>query len=49
MAESIGVQYFETSAKTGEGVEESIDFLVRACVKKINEGEEKGGGLGLQR
>ena len=39
MSESIGIKYFETSAKTGESVDESIVYLVRECLKKISEQE----------
>lgn len=35
MAFSLKLPYFETSAKTGENVEEAIDWIVRDCLKKI--------------
>lgn len=35
LSESLGIQYFETSAKTGEGVDEAILFLVRDCMGRV--------------
>lgn len=47
LADSIGISYFETSAKTGEGVEEAIEFLVRECLKRVS-CESGDDGIGLQ-
>ena len=35
MAEKLELAYFETSAKTGEKVEEASEYLVRECMKKV--------------
>jgi hypothetical protein len=46
MAEHLQLPYFETSAKTGENVDEAITFIVRECLAKIR--EESGGAIHLQ-
>ena len=40
-AEESGFKYFETSAKTGEGVEESIKFLVKEVLKRQSEKQKE--------
>lgn len=45
MVTDLKLPYFETSAKTGQNVEEAINFVVKECLKKIN--TEEGGGIML--
>ena len=40
-AKEQGFQYFETSAKNGKGVNESIKFLVKAILRNSNDKEEE--------
>lgn len=35
MAGELNLKYFETSAKTGENIEEAITYIVKECIKKI--------------
>lgn len=35
LAETLAMNYFETSAKTGEQVNECIEYLVRECLAKV--------------
>jgi hypothetical protein len=48
LADSIGISYFETSARTGEGVEEAIEFLVRECLKRVSCEAGAAGVVGLE-
>lgn len=43
MASELKLPYFETSAKTGENVDEAIHFIVRECLKKIT--VQSGAGV----
>ena len=38
-AEEIGATFKLTSAKTGEGINELIDILLKEYIKRLNEGE----------
>ena len=45
LAEEIGVKFFETSAKTGEGINESVFFLVKKIFENDPEVKNKGRNL----
>lgn len=47
MAEDLDIKYFETSAKTGEGVDEAIEYLVRDCLARVKTEEQSGVELKL--
>ena len=45
LAGEIGVKFFETSAKTGEGINESVFFLVKKIFENDPEVKKKGNNL----
>lgn len=47
LSEELEIKYFETSAKTGEGVEEAIEYLIRDCLSRVKAEEQSGMELKL--
>ena len=47
MAEELKVNYFETSALTGQGIKEAFEKLTRVIMKKSGVGETNSDGRGL--
>ena len=47
MAEELKVNYFETSALTGQGIKEAFEQLTRDIMKKRGVGETNSDGRGL--
>ena len=48
LASEIGVKFFETSAKTGEGINESVFFLVKKIFENDPEVKNKFQGRNLK-
>jgi|JI10StandDraft_1071094.scaffolds.fasta_scaffold2790774_1 hypothetical protein len=47
LADELNIKYFETSAKTGEGVEEAIEHLIKDCLSRVKTEEQSGVQLKL--
>ena len=47
LANQLGLSYFETSARTGENVEDCIEHLVKECLVRVKESEPRSDDIDI--